>query len=120
MATPTMTELTTREVLELGTQILGVAGGMFFNSEGLVVESEWKEGPDPIASGAAMADVCTNAQKEMVRVQYGDVDTILIEAREYTFYVLRVPRGYFLFVALPEANLGTMRMKIEELRIRHK
>lgn len=114
------TVLTAREVLELGVEIPGMGGALFFNAEGLVVESEWRSNLDSISCAATLAEVCNTVSRELVRVKYGDVDTILIEAQAYTFYMLRAPRGFFLFAALLEANLGTMRMKIEELRIRFK
>jgi predicted regulator of Ras-like GTPase activity (Roadblock/LC7/MglB family) len=92
-----------------------ITGALFLNFEGLVVESEWRDGLDANACGATLADVDFFLNQELPRASFGHVSTILIETAAAIFYLMRVANGLFLFVGDAKINLGTLRMRISAL-----
>lgn len=106
-----------KEVLEKGIKIPGVDGALFINFEGLLVEKEWTLVLDSTLCGATLGDIGNLMNNELVKSPFGNFITVLIETDEKTFYLNRVNNGIFLFVANESANLGTLRMKIENLLV---
>ncbi len=108
-------KLSAKEVLEGSIAIPGVNGVLFINPEGLVVESEWALKMDPNACSAAMGEIDQELGRELLKSSLGRVRRVLIETVGPTFYLVRVTNGIFLVAANSSANLGTLRMKIENL-----
>jgi len=108
-------KLSAKEVLEGSIAIPGVNGVLFINPEGLVVESEWALKMDLNACSAAMGEIDQELGRELLKSSLGRVRRVLIETVGPTFYLVRVADGIFLIAANSSANLGTLRMKIENL-----
>jgi predicted regulator of Ras-like GTPase activity (Roadblock/LC7/MglB family) len=106
-----------RDVVEQALKIGGVQGALLVNFEGLIVDSEWRLSMDSSLCSATLGDVSNLLSKDLVKSSFGDFYTVLIEAAKNTFYLVRVHNGLFLFVTDSKANLGTIRMKVENLLI---
>ena len=103
------------EVVRMSMQLPDVDGALFFNSEGLVAESEWSVGLDPHTSAATMTEVGKFLDQELVKYSFGKVGALMIETQSPIFYLLRKTGGMFLFVCNSKINLGTLRMRIPAL-----
>lgn len=112
---PARRELTTDELLKEAMQLPGLAGALFINTEGLVVESEWASNIDATVCGAALAEVNKMLNQELVKASFGKVEQVLIETSNHVWYLLRVPNGMILIAALADVNLGSLRMKMSDL-----
>ena len=87
------------------------------NFEGLVIDSEWNLPTDPSLCSATLGDVSNMLSQDLVRSSFGDFHSVLIETVKATFYLVRVHNGLFLFAADESANLGTLRMKVDNLLV---
>jgi predicted regulator of Ras-like GTPase activity (Roadblock/LC7/MglB family) len=107
--------LTAKEILQQGMSIPHLAGGLFVNNEGLVVESEWSLNLDPALCGATLTEVHHFLTQELVRTAFGKVQTLLIETADPVLYLFRVKQGMFIFQGAAGINLGTLRMRVAAL-----
>ena len=103
------------QIIERGIQIAGVDGVLLVNKEGLVLESDWTLKSEVELCGATLGDLSLILTQELVEANFGNFSTVLIEATGYTYYVKRVDIGLFVFVAGEKSNLGSLRMKIDNL-----
>jgi tetratricopeptide (TPR) repeat protein len=108
-----------QEVLSGSIAIAGVDGVLFMNSEGLVVESEWMLKMDPSTCAAAMVDVSQEVNKVLLKSPLGGLQTILIETEEPIFYLVHARDGIFLFAANSSVNLGSLRMRVDNLLMKY-
>ncbi len=113
--TRNLEELSISEVLKASIGYRGVDGALFVNYEGLVIEKEWTMSMDPAACGAVLAQIGNEVNQELVQGYFGGARAVLVETSELTFYLMRMAKGVFLFVANAESNLGSLRMKLEGL-----
>lgn len=113
------TLFTAREIVERSTAVTGIDGALFLNLEGLVVESNWSLQIEPSVCAATLGDIGKAVDQELVRNSFGSLRTVLIETEQPTFYLVRVADGVFLFATRDSANLGTLRMKIQNLVTRY-
>lgn len=109
------TELDVRGVIDKSMHIKGVTGVLLVNFEGLVVESQWNLPMDSSLCSATLGDVGNTLNQDLIKSSFGKFCTVLIETAKETFYLVRVHNGQFLFVADESANLGTLRMKVDNL-----
>ncbi|MBK7143387.1 MAG: tetratricopeptide repeat protein [bacterium] len=109
------TKLSSRDLLEQVVVLPGIDGALFVNQEGLVVESEWGTRLDASTCAAAMSEAIKLANHELTRTAFGQASSVLIEAANAVFFVVRVPEGLFVFYGNGTTNLGTLRMKIASL-----
>ncbi len=109
--------LDVRGVVEKATLISGVSGALLVNFEGLVIDSEWNLSMDPTLCSATLGDVSNVLRQDLVRSSFGDFHAVLIETVKTTFYLVRVHNGLFLFAADESANLGALRMKVDNLLV---
>lgn len=107
--------LTPADLLAEALRIGGVAGALFINTEGLVIDSQWQAGVDPAVSGAAMAEVSKFLDQELMKISFGRVATVLIETSSQVFYIVKVTGGMFLVAGAARINLGSLRMKMATL-----
>ncbi|MFQ5453807.1 MAG: hypothetical protein ACE5D6_06435 [Candidatus Zixiibacteriota bacterium] len=107
--------LNAKGIIDNGMNIPGVDGILMINFEGLVIESNWTLNMDLSLCGASLSDIGNLLNKELVKCSFGNFNTILIEVKENIFYLNKVHNGLFLFVANGSANLGSLRMKVENL-----
>jgi tetratricopeptide (TPR) repeat protein len=114
-AEPARQPLTPGELLREALQMEHLDGALYINSEGLVVESEWTLEMDAGTCGATLAEVSNVLSKELVRAQFGKAGSLLIEANEAVFYIVRMDHGMFVFVGDKQLNLGGLRMRIAAL-----
>lgn len=110
--------LSTRDLLKQAVGILGVEGAVSINREGLVLDSEWGIRDDSGVYGATIGDIVNHVDQELIQGCFGSVKSVLIETEERTLYVIRADQNVFLFVASAQANLGSLRMKLEDLMSR--
>ncbi len=103
------------ELVKRSVAIPGVDGALFLNFEGLAVESEWSLAMDRYMCAATLGDVGNVVDQQLTKNLFGGLRTVLIETEDPTFYLVRVFDGVFLFAANRSANLGTLRMGIENL-----
>ncbi len=104
-----------REIIERAVAVAGIDGALFMKREGLVVDTQWTSKLDVTMCGACMADVSEHLSRELVKNSFGKVGTILIETGGGIFYQVHSDKGIFVFVANTRANLGSIRMKIDNL-----
>ena len=104
-----------REIIARAVGVAGIDGALFMTAEGLVVDSQWTSKLDLTMCGACMADVSGHLSRELVKNSFGRVGTVLIEAGGGIFYQVHSEKGIFLFGANTRANLGSIRMKIDNL-----
>ena len=109
--------LGTRDVIERAMGIAGVTGALLVNFEGLVIDTEWNLAMDSTLCSATLGDVSNVLSQDLVKSSFGNFYTVLIETVSTTFYLVRVHNGLFLFVVDESANLGTLRMKVENLLV---
>ncbi len=112
--------LNARQVIEMAGTIPGVEGTLLVNFEGLIIDSEWSLAMDSSLCSATLGDVSNVLSQDLVRSSFGNFTTVLIETMNATFYLVRVHDGLFLFVANEKANLGTLRMKVENLLVSYR
>ena len=115
---PPRESVTISELLKQAIAILGVEGAALINREGLVLESEWGIRDEAAVYGATMGDVVNHVDQELIQGCFGPVRSVLIETEGKTLYIIRSDSGIFLFVASAQTNLGSLRMKIEDLMSR--
>ncbi len=108
-------QLTAAEVVKLSVQLPDVDGALFFNSEGLVAESEWSATLDSHACAATMTEIGKFLDQELVKHSFGKVSALMIETQVPILYLQRRSGGMFLFVCNAKINLGTLRMRIPAL-----
>lgn len=111
------TVLNTRDVIERAMLISGVTGALLVNFEGLIIDAEWNLAMDSALCSATLGDVSNVLSQDLVKSSFGNFTTVLIETVNTTFYLVRVHNGLFLFVVEESANLGTLRMKVENLLV---
>jgi tetratricopeptide (TPR) repeat protein len=111
--------ISAQELVERSVAIPGIDGVLFLNFEGLVVESEWSLEMDRSTCAATLGAIGNVVDQRLIRNSFGDLRTVLIETEELTFYLVRVADGVFLFAAKSSANLGTLRMRIENLLVKY-
>ncbi|MFQ6009456.1 MAG: tetratricopeptide repeat protein [Candidatus Zixiibacteriota bacterium] len=109
------TKLNAKEVLAKSIAIPGIEGVLFMNFEGLVVESEWTLKMDPSVCAAIMGEISKEVNKSLMKSSLGKLCTVLIETGDLIFYLVQVPDGIFHFSSNASVNLGTLRMRIENL-----
>ncbi|MEW6413460.1 MAG: roadblock/LC7 domain-containing protein [Candidatus Zixiibacteriota bacterium] len=113
-------KLTARQVIEMAMTIPGIDGTLLVNFEGLVIDSEWNLTMDSSLCSATLSDVGHLLSQDLVKSSFGNFYSVLIETMNMTFYLVRVHDGLFLFVANESANLGTLRMKVENLLVSYR
>jgi predicted regulator of Ras-like GTPase activity (Roadblock/LC7/MglB family) len=104
--------LTPVDLLTEALQVKDVDGAMYINTEGLVIESQWRMTIDQATCGAALAEVSKFLDQELMKISFGRVGSVLVETNNRVFYLIRVSGGMFLMVAGASVNLGSLRMKI--------
>lgn len=109
--------LSARDIVEQAIKISGVTGALLVNFEGLIIDSEWNLAMDATLCSATLGDVSNVLNQDLVKNSFGKFQTVLIETVSKTFYLVRVHNGLFLFVVDESANLGTLRMKVENLLV---
>jgi predicted regulator of Ras-like GTPase activity (Roadblock/LC7/MglB family) len=107
--------LTPADLLAEAVRIDGVDGAMFINTEGLVIESQWRATMEPAVCGAAIAEVSKFLDQELMKISFGRVGTVLIETPIRIFHLVRVSGGMFLLTGKASINLGSLRMKMATL-----
>ncbi len=117
---PVEPDLDNKALLEKAVEIPGVEGGLFVNFEGLVVDSNWMTAMDATTCGATISEIGNELNEQLLNNSFGRIRAVLIETGNATFYVIRVDRGVFLFVAGADANLGAIRMKVEKLMMSYR
>jgi predicted regulator of Ras-like GTPase activity (Roadblock/LC7/MglB family) len=100
------------DLLTEALQVKEVDGAMYINTEGLVIESQWRLAIDQATCGAALAEVSKFLDQELMKISFGRVGTVLVETANRIFYLIRVSGGMFLVVAGASVNLGSLRMKM--------
>ena len=110
-----LTRLTPAEMLAEALQITGVSGALYVNSEGLVLEAQWRANTDPAVCGASMAEVSKFLDQELMKISFGQVGSVLVETVRQVFYIIRVSGGMFILVGDANVNLGSLRMKMATL-----
>ncbi len=103
------------QLLEEAIVINGVDGALFVNREGLIAASEWTLAGDASAYAATMAQVDRQLHDELDEQAWGRTVTVLIETEGRSFYLVSRTDGFFLFVVGCDANLGSLRMRLEGL-----
>lgn len=83
------------------------------------MESEWSLEMDRSTCGAALGFIGNVLDQQLTKNSFGSLRTVLIETEKPTFYLVRVADGVFLFAANSSGNLGTLRMRIENLLVRY-
>lgn len=114
-AEPVSQSLTPAELIREALRIEHLDGALYINGEGLVVDSEWTLKMDAGACGATLAEVSNTLSKELVRAQFGTAGSLLVEASETVFYIVRIEPDMFVFVGDKHLNLGGLRMRIAAL-----
>ncbi len=109
--------LNVRDVVEKALLIKDVSGALLVNFEGLIIDAEWHLAMDSSLCSATLGDVSNLLSQDLVKSSFGNFHAVLIETVKDTFYLVRVHNGLFLFVADQAANLGTLRMKVENLLV---
>ena len=108
-------KLDTPEFIDRAIKTPGINGVLLINHEGFVIESDWALKMDAGSCGAIMSEIGNLLNQELVKSSFGNFQTILIESTQNIYYLVKVYSGLFLFVANESANLGTLRMKIDNL-----
>ena len=103
------------DILTGALAIKGLKGAMLVSQDGLVADSEWRSPLEVNDCGAVLSEIWKMLSSELVNNSFGNVQNVLIEAAESTFYINQNSKGIFIFVAGKKANLGNVRMKIEGL-----
>lgn len=104
-----------KEIISAAAAFPGVSGAIFMTWEGLVVESHWSSKMDAAECGAFMTGIGDHLERELSLSPFGSVGSVLIEAESVVFHQINVEEGRFVFVAKSSANLGSIRMKLENL-----
>ncbi len=112
--------LSSKDLLGKAIRIPGIDGALFINHEGLVIDSEWVLKMDSTACGATLGAIGSALSTELVKSSFGNFQAVLIETANVTFYLIKKFDGLFLFVANESANLGTLRMKLENLLVSYR
>ena len=103
------------DMLTEALTIKGLKGAMLVSQDGLVADSEWRSPLEVNDCGAVLSEIWKMLSSELVNNSFGNVQNVLIEAAESTFYINQNSKGIFIFVAGKKANLGNVRMKIDGL-----
>ncbi len=109
----------TVDTLKKAVSTTGIDGALFINNEGLVVESEWTLKMDAAVCGAVMSEIGNKLSPELINNSFGNMNSLLIETTDSVFYQIKQSNGLFLFVGGSKTNLGSIRMKIENLLKRY-
>ncbi len=110
-----VSSVTAAEIVKSASSIKGLTGSLFVNNEGLLVESKWIDKIDPEICAAAMNEVISQLNQDLVRGSFGEVSWILIETDNQTVQLVRRTNGTFVFLGSKKMNLGPVRMKLTEL-----
>ena len=103
------------DMLTEALTIKGLKGAMLVSQDGLVADSEWRSPLEVNDCGAVLSEIWKMLSSELVNNSFGNVQNVLIEAAESTFYINQNSKGIFIFVAGKKANLGNVRMRIDGL-----
>ncbi|MFH1374673.1 MAG: hypothetical protein ABII79_12835 [bacterium] len=103
------------EVISQSVTVEGIDGALFLNGEGLVVEAEWPLKWDQTVCAATLGNIGSLLDREPIQNTFGTAHNILIETDDSIFYIARVADGVFIFAAAGSTNLGTLRMKIDNM-----
>ena len=104
-----------QEIIESAVTIPGIDGSLFITFEGLIVDSEWSLQMNSELCAAQLVAIGNLLNNELKPKSFGEVRTILIETDGTTFYQVYKEDGIYVFVAKSTLNLGSIRMKIENL-----
>ncbi|MBU8934187.1 MAG: hypothetical protein KOO62_09300 [candidate division Zixibacteria bacterium] len=96
-------------------EIPGMEGVIFVNFDGLIAESEWQSEIDVTLLGASFSEIINELNVKLFENCFGSLGTVLIETEGPTFMIARVEDGQFMLVAAADANLGTVKMRVEKL-----
>lgn len=104
-----------KEIIESAVAIPGIDGSLFITFEGLIVDSEWSLKMNSEICAAQLVAIGNLLNIELKPKSFGEVKTILIETEGTTFYQVYMEDGIYVFVAKSTSNLGSIRMRIENL-----
>lgn len=110
--------LTLPELLVHAMRIHGLVGAIEMKMDGLSVDGEWAATVDRGEVVTAMTTVLGSMTNGLLQNGFGHLQTCLVESGKYTFYLIGRQKSVLVFVADKTANLGTVRMKIENLLAR--
>ncbi len=105
-------------IADLMDQIIalkGIEGILFINKEGLVAENRWHDEQDPELYGAMAKEIEKLIQSQIELSKFGDYDNILLEADNFMVSFLPLGDNLLLVKGNKQANLGTLRMKLNSL-----
>lgn len=103
------------ELVAKAVEIPDVEGAVFVNFDGLLAESSWQSEIDATVMGASLSEVVSELNVHLFENGFGALGTVLIETEGPIFMIARVDDGQFMFVTVTDANLGTVKMKVEKL-----
>ena len=109
-----------RELVTAGIRLNGVDGVVLVNPEGLVIDKEWAHKIDPTLCGATLSEAATLMNDELLKSSFGEFSSAQIEAGDVNYFASKVKVGLAVFVTDHRANLGAIRMKIENLLGRYR
>lgn len=109
-----------RELVTAGIRLNGVDGIVLVNNEGLVIDKEWAHTIDPTLCGATLKEAANLMNDELLKSSFGEFSSAQIEAGDVNYFASKVKVGLAVFVTDHRANLGAIRMKIDNLLGRYR
>ena len=108
-------KITYKELLDFIAGVRGVEGVLLINREGLVADQRWDDAQEAELYGAVARDIETTVQSQIEIANFGDYDSILLEADDMIIKMIPLENNLLLIKANKQINLGTLRLKLPAL-----
>jgi len=111
-------KLSPMEALNAILKVPGVLGCLIVDKSGLVTESKFKKELNSETLGVASAVVFDEIEKSVQKIYSGDMEQIIVESKEFDFWVLRFDNFLLSVFCDSKANFGYLKMRLSKVRAR--
>jgi predicted regulator of Ras-like GTPase activity (Roadblock/LC7/MglB family) len=115
---PLKERLSPGEALDEVLRMPGVVACIIVDHNGLVTESRFKQKLNNEALGAVSALVFGEIEKNLQKLDFGDLDQVLIESEELNLWVLRSEDFLMCLGCDHRANFGYLKIRLSKIKAR--
>ncbi|MDH4223078.1 MAG: hypothetical protein OEV55_05995 [candidate division Zixibacteria bacterium] len=97
------------------TTLPNLMAALIIGDDGLIIESRLKIDLDQENISAVTIELFRVIKAGLPKIDYGNLQKFLLETEDFCYWMIKLKRGVLLLVCRSEANLGYLKIRVEEI-----
>ncbi|OGC76286.1 MAG: hypothetical protein A2145_02000 [candidate division Zixibacteria bacterium RBG_16_40_9] len=106
---------TINEIMEILGTFPALVGVLLVGKDGLILENRLKADLNPDLVAAVATNISEVTKASLIKIDFGKLKQLLIEAQSLKFWIFNLKTSFLILVCSPEVNIGSLKMKTNEL-----